>query len=100
MATNKERLDSLMTALYADAATPEKTASFTSAVLQFCTDQQSQEKFGCDKSALNDNQKAWFVLDRIRDEIKAIRKDGRLCNARAAAKAARDAFLNANPEES
>lgn len=65
MATNAERLDALVLALYEANATPEKTAKIAAAVE--ITDEAAQAKYQKNAVALSANQRAWFVMDAFKD---------------------------------
>lgn len=99
MATNNERLDALMAALYDANNTPQKETNLVNAVLDSVPDYEAQEKFTVNTADLNANQKAYFVLDRFRAHAKALKHQARRRAAQKAARAARDAVLAAETDD-
>lgn len=102
MATNKEQLDAVFAGLYDGNNTPERLAKLVAASTEQLTDEQVAAKYGptvTTVAGLNANQKAFFVLERLRATVKQTIQGNELRKSqqtqRAAQQAARQAARDA-----
>ena len=71
MATNKEQLDIVFGGLYDNGATPQKLKKVVDAVIESLSPEQIEEKYpGVTAETLSENQKAWFVLESMREAVR------------------------------
>lgn len=71
MATNKEQLDTAFNGIYDANATPAKLRKLVDAVIESLTPEEIEAKYpGVAVEALNENQRAWFVLAAMKTDIR------------------------------
>lgn len=91
MATNTEQLEAAFAALYENNHSPDRLQKLVSATIEQTTDAEAQAKFAKNTVDLNANQKAFFVLERLRASVRATIADNAQRKSHSAERDARAA---------